>query len=246
MIDASMNTLKSLGLSDKHSRIYLVALENGECSVTFLAQKSGVKRTTVYEIIEDLVDDGFLFETQVGKKTLYGAVTPRQILKLKRRALERVEEEINHLEAKHYSSFDIPKIKFHYGSVGFKNIWDDILDHTKKEYKIITNGSIFERYITNNYLFDEIIKKKKDKGLFSKQLIVDSGLAKRIIARDKQDNRTTRTLPPDTQIEFTEVISDSSVAFISEPEHNFQFIVESKAFAHFRRQLFDVIWDGCK
>lgn len=239
-----MNTLKSLGLSEKHSKVYLVALENGECSVSFLAQKSGIKRTTVYEIIEDLIEEGFLFETQVGKKTLYGAVTPRQILKLKRRALERVEEEINHLEAKHYSSFDIPKIKFHYGSVGFKNIWNEILENTKKDYRIITNGSIFDGYVTNNYLFDEIIKKKKERKLSSRQLIVDSGLAKRIIDRDDQDNRTTRILPPDTQIEFTEVISDSFVAFISEPVHNFQFIVESKAFAHFRRQMFDVVWDG--
>lgn len=241
-----MNTLKSLGLSEKHSKVYLVALENGECSVSFLAQRSGIKRTTVYEIIEDLIDDGFLFETQVGKKTLYGAVTPRQILKLKRRALERVEEEINHLEAKHYSSFDIPKIKFHYGSVGFKNIWNEILENTKKDYRIITNGSIFDGYVTNNYLFDEIIKKKKERKLSSKQLITDSGLAQRIIDRDDQDNRITRILPPDTQVEFTEVISDSMVAFMSEPVHNFQFIVQSKAFAHFRRQMFDVMWDGCK
>ena len=241
-----MNTLKSLGLSEKHSKVYLVALENGECGVSFLAQKSGIKRTTVYEIIEDLVDEGFLFETQVGKKTLYGAVTPRQILKLKRRALERVEEEINHLEAKHYSSFDVPKIKFHYGSVGFKNIWNEILENTKKDYRIITNGSIFDGYVTNNYLFDEIIKKKKERKLNSKQLITDSGLAQRIIARDDQDNRITRILPPDTQVEFTEVISDSMVAFMSEPVHNFQFIVQSKAFAHFRRQMFDVMWDGCK
>lgn len=245
-MDTSMNTLKSLGLSEKHSKVYLVALENGECSVSFLAQRSGIKRTTVYEIIEDLIDDGFLFETQVGKKTLYGAVTPRQILKLKRRALERVEEEINHLEAKHYSSFDIPKIKFHYGSVGFKNIWNEILENTKKDYRIITNGSIFDGYVTNNYLFDEIIKKKKERKLSSKQLITDSGLAQRIIDRDDQDNRITRILPPDTQVEFTEVISDSMVAFMSEPVHNFQFIVQSKAFAHFRRQMFDVMWDGCK
>ncbi len=241
-----MNTLKSLGLSEKHAKVYLVVLENGECTVSFISQKSEIKRTTVYEIVDDLIDEGFLFETQVGKKTLYGAVTPRQILKLKRRALERVEEEINHLEAKHYSSFDIPKIKFHYGSVGFKNIWNELLESTKKDYRIITNGSIFDGYVTNNYLFDEIIKKKKERKLSSKQLITDSGLAQRIIGRDELDNRVTRILPPDTQIEFTEVISDSMVAFISEPVHNFQFIVQSKAFAHFRRQMFDVIWDGCR
>lgn len=241
-----MNTLKSLGLSEKHSRVYLVVLENGECTVSFISQKSEIKRTTVYEIVDDLIDEGFLFETQVGKKTLYGAVTPRQILKLKRRALERVEEEINHLEAKHYSSFDIPKIKFHYGSVGFKNIWNELLESTKKDYRIITNGSIFDGYVTNNYLFDEIIKKKKERKLSSKQLITDSSLAERIIGRDELDNRVTRILPPDTQIEFTEVISDSMVAFISEPVHNFQFIVQSKAFAHFRRQMFDVIWDSCR
>ena len=183
-MDTAMNTLKGLGLSDKLSKIYLAALEHGESSVSFLAEKSGVKRTTIYEFIDELVDDGFLFKIQSGKKTLYGATSPRQMLKLKRRAIERLEEEINHLEARRYAAFDIPKVKFYYGSAGFKNIWEEILENTKKEYRIITNGSVFEKYVTSDYLFDEIIKKRIAKGVHSRQLIVNSDFAKRIMLRD--------------------------------------------------------------
>ncbi len=239
-----MKSLKDLGLSDKLSKIYLAALENGESNVSYLAQKSGIKRTTIYEFIDELVEDGFLFKTQSGKKTLYGAISPRHIIKLRRRALERVEDEISHLEARKYSAFDVPKIRFFYGTTGFKNIWEEILQTSKKEYRIITNGAMFQRYVTDNYLFDEIIQTKKKKGIVSKQLIVNSSLAKRIMSKDKDENRVSRLLPPDTQLEFTEVITDTLTAFVSEPEHNFQFIVESKAFTHFRRQMFDVIWDG--
>lgn len=238
-----MSTLRGLGLSEKVAKVYLAVLESGESTVSTLATKSGVKRTTIYEHIDELVEEGFLYKTQIGKKTLYGATPPRQVLKLKRRALERVEEEITHLEAKHYSSFDIPKIKFYYGSAGFKNIWDEIIERTQKEYRIITNGAVFDKYVTDDYLFDEIIGKRKAKGIRSKQLITDSSFARRIVSRDAQDNRVTKLLPPDTQVEFTEVITDTFVAFMSEPEHNFQFIIESKAFAHFRRQMFDVVWD---
>jgi len=243
-MDTAMNTLKGLGLSDKLSKIYLAALEHGESSVSFLAEKSGVKRTTIYEFIDELVDDGFLFKIQSGKKTLYGATSPRQMLKLKRRAIERLEEEINHLEARRYAAFDIPKVKFYYGSAGFKNIWEEILENTKKEYRIITNGSVFEKYVTSDYLFDEIIQKRIAKGIHSKQLIVNSDFAKRIIRRDTEENRSTKILPPDTQVEFVEVVTDSLVAFMSDPEHNVLFVVESKTFAHFRRQMFDVTWDS--
>lgn len=238
-----MNTLRGLGLSEKLSKVYLAVLESGESTVSTLAAKSGVKRTTIYELVDELVEEGFLYKTQIGKKTLYGATPPRQVLKLKRRALERVEEEISHLEARHYSSFDIPKIKFYYGSAGFKNIWNEIIERTQKEYRIITNGAVFDKYVTDDYLFDEIIGKRKAKGIRSKQLITDSPFSRRIIARDELDNRVTKILPPDTQVEFTEVITDTFTAFMSEPEHNFQFIIESRAFAHFRRQMFDVVWD---
>lgn len=243
-MDTSMQVLKDLGLSEKLSKIYLAALEHGECSISFLAEKSGIKRTTIYELLEQLIAEGFLFKVQSGKKTLYGATSPRQILTLKRRAIEKIADEIGHLEAKHYAQFDIPKVRFYYGSTGFKNIWDEILNNTKKEYRIITNGSMFDKYVSSNYLFDEIISKRKKLGIKSKQLIVPSEYAKRIVSKDAVEDRITRFLPPDTQLEFTEVITDSLTAFMSDPEHNFQFIVQSKSFAHFRRQLFDALWDS--
>lgn len=239
-----MESLKNLGLSDKTAKIYLVALEYGESTITFLSKQSEIKRSTIYEFIEDLVDGGYLYKTQVGKKTLYGAVSPRQLLTLRRRAIEKTEDELEHLEVRHYAAFDIPKVKFYYGESGFKNIWFEILEKANKEYRIITNGQMFSGYVSENYLFDEIIKKKKKLNLKSKQLIVDSNYARRIVKKDEEENRVTRFLPPDTSLEFTQVITDSMVAFMSVPEQNFQFIVESMAFAHYQRQIFEVMWDS--
>jgi len=239
-----METLKKLGLSEKEAKIYVAALENGESTVTYLSQQSGLKRTTMYDFLKELVEEGFLYKVQVGKRILYGATSPRQLIMLRRRAIERVEDELEHLEARQYSAFDIPKVKFFRGENGFKNIWDQILESTEKEYRIVTNGVMFSEYITENYLFDEIIEKKMKKCLRSKQLITPSKYATRITKRDEQENRVTRFLPADTVLEFTEIVSDSMVAYISESEHNSQFIIQSKVFAHYRKQMFEALWDS--
>ena len=50
--------IKNLGLTTKAAKIYLAALELGEASVQQLAQKSRIKRTTLYYILDELVEAG--------------------------------------------------------------------------------------------------------------------------------------------------------------------------------------------
>ena len=47
--------LKNLGLSEKAAQVYLASLELGEAPVQKLAERAGLKRTTVYYVLEELV-----------------------------------------------------------------------------------------------------------------------------------------------------------------------------------------------
>ena|SRR3989338_984581 len=52
--------LITLGFSEKYANIYLAILELGEASVIEIAQKAGLKRTTVYNILPDLLHRGLI------------------------------------------------------------------------------------------------------------------------------------------------------------------------------------------
>src|SRR3990167_6712494 len=80
--------LMSLGLKDKEVVVYLSCLELGPSPAQVIAKKAGVVRATTYVILEELMNMGLVTKYKEGKKTMFSAEAPRQLLRL----LERQEE----------------------------------------------------------------------------------------------------------------------------------------------------------
>lgn len=69
--------LQALGLSGKEAKIYLAVLELGEASIVALVKKSGIKRTTAYDVIGSLQEKGLVTLTKNKKSVRYLAEDPR-------------------------------------------------------------------------------------------------------------------------------------------------------------------------
>lgn len=235
--------VQNIGLSDKAAKLYIAALELGESTVQSLALRSGLKRTTIYYILNELLDAGALLETKRNKKVYYMAELPRQLIKRARERLAETEDIIETLESRRHSIFKKPRVYFLYGPSGFKQIWDKIFASKSKDFRILTDGSSFLDFVKEKYIISEIISSKKKLGVSSRQIIVDSPYARAIIAKDAKENRVSRVLPSRFKLPFTELISEDFVAFISPRTDNTLFVVENDGFAEMRRHLFDAMWD---
>src|SRR3989338_1979975 len=84
--------LKNVGLSEKAARVYLASLGLGEAPVQKLAEHAGVKRTTVYYVLEELIEFGALIEVRRNKKIAYVPAEPSHLL-------QRARERLNDFEA---------------------------------------------------------------------------------------------------------------------------------------------------
>jgi predicted transcriptional regulator len=148
--------LLQFGFDQKESQIYLAILELGETGVLNISQKSKVKRTTVYHILENLKKRGLVGTTTVKKKKLYFAQSPKRLeneLDEKRGALEKLMPELlslsNLIEKK-------PKIQYFDGIGGIKTILEDELSSrtTKmmgwctENYHNTIGEEYFETYFT--------------------------------------------------------------------------------------------------
>ncbi len=235
---------KNLGLTTKAAKIYLAALELGEASVQQLAQTSKLKRTTLYYVIDELVEAGILIHTRTGKKGYYVPEQPATLLKRVKEKISNFENSLELLEDKAGNINKKPRVYFLYGSSGFKQAWDLILDTKEKEYRIITAGENFLDYVREKYIIDDIIATKKRLNVSSKQLITDSEYARKIIAKDAKENRISKILPPVYKLPFTEIITESLVVFISPRFSNMIFIVENDYFAKTRRSIFEILWNS--
>ena len=58
------NFLTALGLTSDESRIYVFLLQNGPASELDLSRKTKIARTTVYRVLENLMEKGLLQKNQ--------------------------------------------------------------------------------------------------------------------------------------------------------------------------------------
>lgn len=236
--------LKGIGQSEKAARVYLAALELGETTVQELAREAKLKRTTIYYTLEELTLSGALIETKRHGKTYYTPSPPSELLKRARERTQEFEEVVELLEIRKENAFKKPKIYFLRGSTGFKQIWDKIFASRTKEYRIITQGENFLDFVKEKYILDEIIKRKKELNIASKQLITDSAYARRVTAKDIKENRVSKLLSPAYKLSFTEIICEDFVAFISPKFQDTLLVMENELFAKTRRSLFEALWNA--
>jgi sugar-specific transcriptional regulator TrmB len=134
--------LKKLGLKEKEVKVYLAGLELGPNSIKNIAEKVKIPRPTVYEIVKKLKEKGLFVETKKGKKRLFLAQSPSQILRflrIKKREIEEKEREfiriISILETKY--SKEKEGIRIFRGKEGQKAISEIISFSSTPEILII-------------------------------------------------------------------------------------------------------------
>lgn len=90
--------LKKLGLKDKEAAVYLACLELGSSPVQRISRKAKVVRATTYVVLTSLAQKGLVTQFKEGKKTLFSAEPPRQLMRLLEKEQERLEDQKKQLE----------------------------------------------------------------------------------------------------------------------------------------------------
>jgi len=123
-------------------------------------------------------------------------------------------------------------------------MWNKIFESPEKEYRIITQGENLLEFVKEKYIIEEIIKRKKELAISSKQLISDSLYARKILSRDVQENRKSKILPIFYKLPYTQIICKEFVAIISPRRENMLMIIESDSYAQTQRSIFEIIWNS--
>lgn len=125
--------LQKMGFSDKKARIYLTLLQHGEMSASEIAKETKIVRTTVYDILNDLIKDEFVgaLTDRKDKKTFIAGDPERLVdfvdvqekaMALQKKALEvkqdQLKELVPQLRALSDEVIGKPKTHFYDGAKG--------------------------------------------------------------------------------------------------------------------------------
>ena len=114
-------SLEKIGFNEKQIIIYTLIIESGKITAAKIAKRTGINRTTVYSILEQLVDKGFIAEDRAGQAKYFLANGKTELEEIYRREVQKVKnkKEIFQEIIKEIAlipkstSYSIPKIRFY-------------------------------------------------------------------------------------------------------------------------------------
>lgn len=238
-----INDLKNAGLDEAEAKVYLAALELGETNISRLAQKSGIKRTTTYLVVESLKEKGLLSSAKRGNKAKFYAEDPRkidEILSEKKKAIDKIMPELlsfaNLIDRK-------PKIRYFEGKDAYKEVFKDILRYPNSEVRAWFN----EKFVEYDFFPDYFIPKRKEKKIWALAIFPDNPKTREVAKKDQEHLRQSKFILSEKfkmDIEIN-IYGKNKVGLISYDEE-IAIIIESQKIYEAQKSIFEVMWDMLK
>lgn len=236
--------LENLGLSQAESAIYLAGLELGKSLPKHLAQKAKVNRSLLYKLLPNLLKQGLISETVLGKRRYLIAEDPQNLLNKKQTEIDQLETIIPELRLLLATASYKPKIIFYEGLEGIKKLYFDNLKEKQPILEFVSLKQIHPEieFHSSNYYIPQRIKRK----IPIKILVSGQAKSNRIkLTTDSYALREVKLLdenlypiPLDCYIYGDNV----SFALYRKDTEPIGILIRSKEIATTLRSLFNFIW----
>src|SRR3989338_1569934 len=137
-----LHDLKELGLSDGQFSVYTAILEIGISTINKIQEKTGIERRNIYDILNKLIERGFVtYTVEQGKRT-YQCSHPRRILeeiKAKEVALHELKGKVPHIKDLFLFTRPDVRAEVYRGNEAIKSLLDETLEY-KESYWVGGNA----------------------------------------------------------------------------------------------------------
>ncbi|MDA3814838.1 MAG: hypothetical protein PF549_00545 [Patescibacteria group bacterium] len=240
MNEKLLKILSSLGIDEKQSLVYIACLELGSATVQELSQKSGIKRTSIYNFLEEMKQKGLLLEIEKSNKTVLVPENPEILAEKAENNLKQIKTALPELMGFFNLPSDKPKVRYYQGETGMKQVYLDLLNEKKTVYGFSDYEKMFESMKDFNpwTIPDERAQRNIEFYCIAK----DGPRGKEVKARDTKDLRKTKLVE---NLEFeTEInIYGNKVSMLSFKRPFACVIVEDQAIAQTMKSIWQNWWN---
>jgi sugar-specific transcriptional regulator TrmB len=235
--------LAQIGISGKRARFYLAALELGQAPVQVVARKAGISRTTAYDVLARLAEDGLVSKVEKDGKYYIVVEDPKRLIAVLDDRRRTVEGLLPELRSLYNLAVLKPRIRFYEGREGLRTVLYDTLQCRKGQLLgILSMADLLE--VPGRAEMDEYIARRIIQGI---HLRVVRSRVKDAVDYVWPTNAThlreLRYAPDGLVFTMTTWVYDEKVSIISSRREHFGMIIESEEFSHLMRNLFMVLWN---
>lgn len=240
-----IKTLKEVfGFSNKKAKIYTALAHFGEMNVTSLSKRTNLKRTTIYNILPELLTDGFVVKAKTLGKTVYYVESPQILLEEAEKRKKKVEKLVEDIES-FSRPFDLqPKVMLYEGFGGMSRFYRDVIEHVPVGGEILTyfGANDLDSFL-KKVSVDEYVKERVKKGVWNRIIMNKGIVADRWRKNEKQNLREVKTIDfsvSDTSTDFK--VYGNRVSFISYHDNFFAVTIENKGVSDLHKNIFEALW----
>jgi len=246
----NLENLKELGLSDGEIKVYNAVFELGISGLNKIQEKTGIERRNIYDILNKLIEKGFVTYTIEKGKRSYQPSHPNKILEEvrgKKKSLEKIEEKIP--EMIDFFSSKKPEIRaeVYRGNESMKALLEESLNY-KEQYWIGGNSGIEE--INLKTWFSHWMKKRAEKKIWLYDLVDYGthleGLEPKNFKNHKKMFYKYCQLPKDMSSPMIIFIFGNKVCQILWGKQSFAFVIESEEIKDSFMKYFNYFWKKSK
>jgi len=241
-----LKTLKELGLSAGQIQVYSAVLELGISSLNGIQEKTGIERRNIYDILNKLIEKGFVSYTVEKGKRVYQCTHPNKILeeiKSKHESLNKLKAQVPDIKKLFEITKPTPRAEIYRGNESMKALLNEMLEH-KASHWIGGNSGIEQ---TNLRIW---LKHWMKKRVEKKHILYDladygtylSGLEPGKIELHKKEYYKQCWLPKNLSSPMNIGIFGNKVAQILWSEQSFAFVLESKEIKESFMRYFKYFW----
>ena len=250
MMASALTALDNFGLSLKEARVYLALLELGKATASQIADWAKINRATTYVALEDLISQGLIRTYYLGKKRLFVAENPQQLVQLAENNKEQwtvrqreIEAVLPDLEALYQHLPNKPQVSFYEHKTGLKTVFEDTLQQENATLLIYADieqstnclGDYFDRHY---------IPARVKKHIRAQVIFTDTPAARDRLTRNKAELRQARFAPADCVIGNEIIIYGHKVAILTFSEPEVGIIIHNPTIAATQRAIFQLSWDA--
>jgi HTH-type transcriptional regulator, sugar sensing transcriptional regulator len=241
-----LEQLKDLGLSEGQVSVYSAVLDLGISSLNKIQEKTGIERRNIYDILNKLIEKGFITYTIEKNKRTYQCTHPNKILE----EIKQKKESLSHLEKivpQITNTFNLSKpdirAEVFRGNEAIKALLEETLEY-KESFWIGGNCDVEKTPL--KIWFKHWMNKRVEKKHIMHDL-ADYGtefeyLKKNNLSKHKKEYYKYHALPKELTSPMVVLIFGNKVAQILWSDQSFAFVLESEEIKESFMKYFHYFW----
>ncbi len=236
--------LKSLGLSENEIKTYVALLELGATKVEIISKRVNLPRTTVYGILNSLLEKGLVAYVIKSGVKHYEATPPKRLLIREKERLEELKKSIPELEILEKTIGERPFVEMYEGKEGIKTIYEDMLKTKKIIYGYGNTELLFEllEFYIPNY-----VKRRVKLGINFYVITEKSKTSVEMQKKDQKEKRETRFINEIKNTSNVTYLYGNKIAIMGLiKKQPMGVIIQNDSLCNSNKTVFGIMWKIAK